>query len=134
MRALTRTLRSLAPVIAILVAMLAGGSGLPGLVRALSGASAHVCTCASGGTHASCPVCNLGSRGHRRSSRPEAEGVPCGGRGVAVLAAGDPSALPVPFQDVLVAVVRQRIVAPEQRDIEDRSAEPATPPPRSSRI
>jgi hypothetical protein len=133
MPASLRTARSLVPLVAILVAMLASGSGLPGLVRALSGASAHVCTCASGGTHASCPVCSPPSRDHRSSRSPEAEGVPCGGRTVNGIAAGEPSTLSVPFRGMQVAALRQRIVVSEQRHVEDRPPEPATPPPRPSR-
>jgi hypothetical protein len=133
MRALLRTVRSLVPLIAILVAMLASGGGLPGLVHALSGGPTHVCTCVSGGSHASCPVCNPAAHEGRHSRRPEADGAPCGGDGVAAIAANEPSALPVPFGGLVVAALRRRIVVPERRDIEDRSIEPETPPPRCSR-
>jgi hypothetical protein len=133
MRALLRPVRSLVPLIAILIAMLAAGAGLPGLVRVLSGASSHVCTCASGGTHASCPVCNPAPRDQHRSSRPEAEGPPCGGRGVAVATASEPGALPVHFPGLVTLAVRLRIPWPALPDIEDPAVEPPTPPPRSSR-
>ena len=133
MRALLHPVRSLVPLIAILVAMLSAGAGLPGLVRVLSGASSHVCTCASGGTHASCTVCNPTPRDPHRSSRPEAEGAPCGGRGVAVAMAGEPGALPLYFRGLVTVAVRLWIPWPALPDIEGPAVEPPTPPPRSSR-
>lgn len=133
MRALVRTIHSLVPLIAILIAMVASGSGLPGLVRALSTTPTHVCTCASGGSHASCPVCNPASHDGRRSREPAADGAPCGERGVPMVAVSEPGAPTAPFQCALVVAVRQRIVVPERRDVEDRPAEPETPPPRSAR-
>jgi hypothetical protein len=133
MRALLRPVRYFAPLIAILVAMLAAGGGLPGLMRVLSGTSSHVCTCASGGTHASCPVCNPASRDQHRSSRPQAEGAPCGGRDVAVATSSEPGALPVRFRGLVVAAVRLRIPWPVLADLENLVVEPATPPPRASR-
>jgi len=116
-------------VIALLVAMLAAGRGLPGLIQAARGMEAHVCTCAAGADHASCPVCNRALE-NRRSPRPAAEGVPCGPRGVMTDAEGDVGTLP----PVVLALVppsarlpAPRALTPEDRDI---PLEPATPPPR----
>ena len=116
--------------LAILALMLGAGRGLPGLVAALSGSTTHVCTCASGGDHASCPVCNATLSEPRRSRRPAAEGVPCGDRRVAVGTPGEASTLPAP----LLAVVPARgwLGAPRAAnvDIEQVILEPSTPPPR----
>jgi hypothetical protein len=117
-------------VVAILVAMLAAGSGLPGLVRVLSNADAHVCTCASGGAHASCPVCNPSLGEHTRSRGPAVDGVPCGEGRVGVAAPSQPATLPAPLlgtssPGTLVPAPRAEWIA-----LEEGISEPATPPPR----
>src|SRR5580704_10164856 len=97
-------------VLAILVAMLAAGRGLTGLALALHGPAAHVCSCASGGDHAACPVCNPLLAEHRQSSRPAAQGVPCGDPRLAVGAPGEVTTLPSPL--VGVTPVSARVQAP----------------------
>ena len=119
-------------VLAIVVAMLAAGRGLPGLVTALSGSTTHVCTCASGGDHASCPVCNATANENRRSPRPAAQGVPCGDPRVAVSAPGEVSTLPAPVLAVAPASAWVGAVRPAKPDIEQIILEPSTPPPRGS--
>src|ERR1700733_14152833 len=79
-RAMRAALSRLQIVVAILVAMLGCGNGLSGIVHALNDAASHVCTCANGGDHASCPVCNPVLREHRASSVPALEGAPGGAR------------------------------------------------------
>jgi hypothetical protein len=118
--------------LAILALMLGAGRGLPGLVTALSGTATHVCTCASGGDHASCPVCNAKLSEHRRSHRPAAEGVPCGDPRVAVGTPGESSTLPAPL--LAIAPARVWVAAPraEKSEIELVFLEPSTPPPRRS--
>jgi hypothetical protein len=135
MRALVLRLHLVAvAVAAILVAMLAMGRGLPGIVRALQAERSHVCTCATGGDHASCPVCNgtIASGEHRRSSSAEAKGVPCGEGRFAVTACGEPGTLPSAIGVVLGRV--ERVDAPRTPGIAvpDVLLEPATPPPRSA--
>jgi hypothetical protein len=90
-------------LLAALMLTLGSGVGLPGLVRAMTTASSHVCTCASGGTHSSCPVCNA-SLPNRGSLVLAIEGVPCGERPNALGASCEPALasvarnlLPVPF-------------------------------------
>jgi hypothetical protein len=131
MRALVSRLQL---AMAILVAMLAMGRGLPGIVRALALEPSHVCTCATGGDHASCPVCNGSIAGdeHGRSPRAEARGVPCGAGRFAATPSGEPGTLPSPIGVVLGRV--ERIDAPRPREVTvpDVLLEPATPPPRSA--
>jgi hypothetical protein len=119
-------------VLAILIAMVAAGKGLPGIVEALHGASAHVCTCASGGDHATCPVCNPPLAEHSRSFAPAARGVPCGDPRVAVGAPGEASPLPAPLLGLAPGAVWIRAPRPERIVIEPVISEPATPPPRTS--
>jgi hypothetical protein len=116
--------------LAMLALMLGAGRGLPGLVTALSGATTHVCTCASGGDHASCPVCNASLSEHRRSHRPAARGVPCGDPRVAVGAPGEAGTLPAPLQ--ALAAAREWVAAPrtEKAEVPLVFLEPSTPPPR----
>lgn len=118
-------------VLAILVAMLAAGRGLPGLVGALHGPAAHVCTCASGGDHAACPACNPLFTEHRQSTRPAAQGVPCGDSRLAVGAPGEVSTLPSPLVGMAPAGAWVRAPQTQSLPVEQVIAEPATPPPRS---
>jgi hypothetical protein len=129
MRALVSHLQIVA---AILIAMLAMGRGLPGIVSALRDAPSHVCTCASGGDHASCPVCNKTLEEHRASPCPEAKRVPCGNGHVADAASGEVVTLPAPV--ALVARSLEKLDAPSARYVVIRQflLEPATPPPRSA--
>ncbi len=130
MRALVSSLRL---VVAILVTMLAAGNGLAGIERALGDAAAHVCTCASGGDHASCPVCNPTLTEHHRSSRPVAEGAPCGTGRIATTASNEVTTLPSPLVGVASHV--ERVDAPRAQGLvmEQAFLEPAIPPPRSAR-
>jgi hypothetical protein len=118
-------------VLAVVALTLAAGGGLPGLVLALAGPSTHVCTCASGGNHATCPVCNPSLGEHRGSSAPAAQGVPCGDPRVAIGAAGEPSTLPSLLLGVAPAGAWVRAPRPQRTDVDQVIAEPATPPPRS---
>jgi hypothetical protein len=121
-------------VLAILVAMLAAGRGLPGLVEALHGPVAHVCTCATGGDHATCPVCNpsLTAPGRPHSqAAPAAQGVPCGDPRVAVGVPGEVSTLPSPLVAVAPASAWARAPRAQSPPVEQIRPEPATPPPRS---
>jgi hypothetical protein len=117
-------------VIAILVVMLAAGRGLPGIVSALHAEPSHVCTCASGGDHASCPVCNRTLTEHRRSSRPEASGIPCGTGRLAVTASGDVGTLPGAVGCAVRPVERVAALRAPDLAIGEVLLEPATPPPR----
>ena len=119
-------------VLAILVAMLAAGRGLPGLVLALHGPATHVCTCASGGDHQSCPVCNPPLTEHRRSSAPAAQPLPCGDSRVAVGAPGEVSTLPAPLLAVRAAAAWVPAPRAEALAVEQVALEPSTPPPRAS--
>jgi hypothetical protein len=126
-------LHALALAAGVVVAMmLGGGNGLPGLVWALSSADAHVCTCSSGGSHASCPVCNHALQAPSRSHRPSVDGLPCGDRRVAAAPVGQlatlpPALLELPSVDGRVAAAIAAPAAPA-----DRHCEPVTPPPRSA--
>ena len=114
---------------AALVIALGSGLGLPGLVRAFAPAESHVCTCASGGTHSACPVCNPSSH-ERRAPRSAIEGLPCGERTSALAVVVEPAITPVaiPAADVPFECARAR------RDVLPRPhtvfLERATPPPR----
>ena len=134
MRPLLRHARSLLALVAVLAVMLAGGVGLPGLVLALAPASGHVCTCTSGGTHASCPVCNPTLRETRRSTRPVADGAPCGDRRLGDLGPGEPSTLPAPFVALAAPLHRPPAPSPQALSPDDVHLEPLTPPPRSPRV
>jgi hypothetical protein len=120
-------------VIAILVAMLGGGSGLSGIVHALDEAASHVCTCANGGDHASCPVCNPVLREHRASSVPALEKVPCGPRGIAIASAGEASTLPPAPVGITSPFVWLAAPSPQRLIIQEVILESATPPPRIAR-
>jgi hypothetical protein len=128
MRPQARTARAFVPIVAILIAMLTGGSGLAGLVRVLGPAHAHVCTCASGGSHAACPVCNPSL-----AESPAVDGVPCGGQRSACVVASDPVTLRVTPTVVEPPAVRQSVASTPRRQLEDVSLEPKIPPPRASR-
>src|ERR1700722_2978998 len=120
-------------VVAILVAMLAAGRGFPALVGALRGPTSHVCACASGGDHQSCPVCNPSLTEHRPSRTPAADRTPCGDPRVAVGAPGEVSTLPAPVVGIAPDVAWVRAPRPQSSEIDQVFAEPTTPPPRRSR-
>lgn len=120
-------------VVAILVAMLAVGNSLPGIAHAFGEAAAHVCTCASGGDHASCPVCNPKLTEPRRSEHPTAEGVPCGSRRFATAGASEVTTLPSPLVGATARVVRLAAPRAQSLVLEQAILEPKTPPPRSAR-
>jgi hypothetical protein len=117
-------------VLAMLVAMLAAGQGLPGLVQALLGPPAHVCTCAAGGEHATCPVCSPHLGEPRRSREPAATGVPCGDRRVALGSPGEMSTVPAPSAGLVGALEWTPAPHPEPGIVQQVIPEPATPPPR----
>ncbi len=123
--------RSLMPLLAVVVAMLVAGPGLPGIVASLGPGTSHVCTCASGGSHAACPICN-GSLASRRSHRVEARGVPCGERRLAgdTVEAGIVAAPVARLQSA--AVMRLPAALFELPPFEDVPFDPSTPPPRVS--
>jgi hypothetical protein len=133
MHAVVQRLRVLAVLASVIVGLLlAGGNGLPGLVQALASTEAHVCTCSTGGSHASCPVCSHALGASSRSDRPSFDGVPCGDRRVAAGALGDP-ALPAASFVVLPAGELTRLAhAGGTRSPSPRHVEPATPPPRDA--
>ncbi len=123
---------ALAIALAAAAAVLAAGRGLPGLTLALQGSAAHVCTCASGGDHATCPVCNGSLTERNRSREPAAHPVPCGDPRVAIGSAADVSTLTSPVAalarpDAWVGVPRR-----ERSDVKQVIAEPSTPPPRAA--
>jgi hypothetical protein len=116
-------------VVASLVVALGSGSGLPGLVRALAPPVGHVCTCASGGSHGSCPVCN-GSHLATPSRLCALRGVPCGEDRLGLGVGCELGVLPGAGEDPRPAFERagpacQADLAPELAFVE-----PATPPPR----
>jgi hypothetical protein len=118
-------------VVVLLVAMLAAGRGLQGLVHVLRGAETHVCTCATGGDHASCPVCNRALREEPRSTMPAAQGVPCGRDiGMVAVAGAEASTLPAPVAALARPFVRSPAPGLESAAERDVVLEPATPPPR----
>src|SRR5260370_13349366 len=90
----------LCAVLAACVTVLACAGGLAGVARALGAANAHTCSCTSGGTHASCPVCN--PRLHERRSAPEPviDGLRCGDGRHGLGGAIDPGFLPAPLAGI----------------------------------
>jgi hypothetical protein len=119
-------------VVATLVAVLAAGSGVAGLVSALSGPPAHVCTCASGGSHARCPVCNP-SLGHRaRCALPLVDGAPCGERSFTPGAGFEPMLAAAPRAAIVPPSVRVAPQPASPRPYDDVESRPATPPPRGA--
>ncbi len=116
-------------VVAAVLVSLGCGVGLPGIVSALTTADSHVCTCASGGSHAACPVCNPGAHAHA-SRHVALDGMPCGEKRVAV---GDGCApavgvsAPVVMSCPFVRLRAELGVTPAPGDA---PAERATPPPR----
>jgi len=130
----TRAISLVSVIIAVLAMMLGCGNGLPGIVRTLAaGVGAdHVCTCASGGSHTSCPVCNPTPRHEGRSGTPVLEGVPCGEGRLAMGAVTDPAVIPdsrivKPASLWGVESLPQVSVVPGVEFVE-----PWTPPPRSA--
>jgi hypothetical protein len=131
MHAFVMRLHALAVAASVVVAlMLAGGNGLPGLVRVLSQSNAHVCTCSTGGSHASCPVCNHALR-TSRSPIPAFSGVPCGDRQIAAGAVGDPALPGLSFALLVGPAPALTVPAEVPASPPHRDVEPATPPPRS---
>jgi hypothetical protein len=120
-------------VVAILVAMLAAGNSLPGIAHALGDAAAHVCTCASGGDHAACPVCNPKLTEPRRAEHPTVDGVPCGSRRFATAGASEVTTLPSPLVAAAARVVRLDAPRAQRLVPEQALLEPMTPPPRDAR-
>jgi hypothetical protein len=133
MHAFIRRLHALAVAASVVAAVvLAAGNGLPGLVSALSSSASHVCTCSTGGSHASCPVCNHTLGASPRSERPSVDGAPCGDRRVAAGALADP-VLAAPQFVVLAAIEQPRLArAGAPHAPPPRHVEPATPPPRDA--
>jgi hypothetical protein len=121
-------------VLAVLVLSLGGGSGTPGLVRALAAADSHVCTCASGGSHAACPVCNPMTFEKAHSRHSSVNGTPCGETRTSLWGASEPGVVPAASRIVEAPSVRLRSVralAPRPDTVVLR---PATPPPRFSAV
>jgi hypothetical protein len=115
-------------LVAVLAMMLGCGNGLPGIVRTVVGTE-HVCTCASGGSHSSCPVCNP-SLHEARSRTPTLEGVPCGEGRFAVGAGPDVAVIPATCA-VSVALVSGTYPFPGSSGTPpDQFVQPSTPPPR----
>lgn len=121
-------------LVAVLVAVLTAGAGLGGFVRAFAGTPEHVCTCATGGTHASCPVCNPKLREEKRSAAPAFDGVPCGDGAGAVQTAADPGVLPAPWLAPAPAIERSVTARPLLALHGRLVIEPPTPPPRSTAV
>jgi hypothetical protein len=118
-------------VLAALITAMGSGVGLPGWVAALARAD-HVCTCASGGGHSSCPVCNPAFGALRaRSRHTEVRRTPCGEDDrVAFGGAGEFGVLPGPSGTLVarferVGAGRNGVAWPEMAWVE-----PPTPPPR----
>ena len=130
MRAVVSRLQFL---VAVLVTMLAAGNSLPGIAHALGEAAAHVCTCANGGDHASCPVCNPKLTEPSRSEIPTIQGVPCGSGRFATAAASEWTTLPVPLVAVAARVVRLGAPRAQRLVLQQAILEPTTPPPRTAR-
>lgn len=118
-------------VLAALIIAMGCGAGLPGIARALAAARAHVCTCASGGTHASCPVCNR-SLGSGRSRVTEVDGVPCGERPSAIDRACDLAVVREPGDLLVTRFVRLGARRDVLASPHTALSEPPTPPPRSA--
>jgi hypothetical protein len=126
-------LHAIAVAASVVVAlMLGGGSGLPGVVWALSGAGAHVCTCSSGGSHASCPVCSHALQAPSHSHAPSVDGMPCGDRRLAAGPMGEPAMLPPSLVELVPVVDRVAPVPATGVDPPFCPREPATPPPRTA--
>lgn len=125
--------QALAPlrlVVAMLIVMLAAGRGLPVLAQMLSGSSSHVCTCASGGSHSACPVCNPSLIEPRQARAPVVHSAPCGEHRSGIEGAGQPSTLPPALVSVGPAVARLPAFRAGAGVVQDAVFEPATPPPR----
>jgi hypothetical protein len=117
-------------VVAALIAALAAGAGLPGLARAFAG-DGHVCTCASGASHARCPVCNPALGRHARCARLRVEGVPCGERTMTAGIGVEPGLAPPILVDIMSPRSRSAASPVVRSAPEDVERQPATPPPRS---
>jgi hypothetical protein len=126
-------LHALAVAASVVIAlMMGGGNGLPGLVWALSASDAHVCTCASGGSHASCPVCSHALQAPSHSRAPSVDGMPCGDRRLAAGPMGELATLPPSLVDLVPVVDRVPALPATGVDPPLCHREPATPPPRTA--
>jgi hypothetical protein len=121
---------AVAIALAMVASVLALGRGLPGITLALRGPATHVCTCASGGDHATCPICNAPLTEHRRALRPAAHGVPCGDPRVAIGTPGEVSTLPSPLLALAPPDRWLERARPQSSDAKQVILEPSTPPPR----
>jgi hypothetical protein len=129
-----RTRRSgiiVSAIVAVIVTVLGCGRGLPGILHGIVGAR-HECTCASGGTHAACPVCNPSLSRERRSRTPAIDGLPCGEKRLVVEAAADPLFLATPRPTQIASWVRTflpllLVTSPGEVFVERRAR-----PPRSA--
>jgi hypothetical protein len=121
-------------VVAALVAVLALGAGLGGFVHAWGGSAAHVCTCASGGTHATCPVCNPRLHEGLRSSVPAFDGAPCGDPKSALDVALQSGVLPAPWLALPPALELSTATLALDSVVEAPFLEPAIPPPRRTTV
>lgn len=124
----TRAVTAVSLLVAVLAVMLSCGNGLPGIVRTVMGTE-HVCTCARGGSHASCPVCNP-SLHEGRSRTPALEGVPCGDGRLATAVGADPAVIPVPCAVVAASVSGIEVPQPVAGAPPKEFVQPSTPPPR----
>ncbi len=124
--------RNLAPwlrvVLAALVLALGSGVGLPGIVRAMAPAQQHVCTCANGGNHDSCPVCN--GTENVRSRHARVSGVPCGERLITFGGAAEPAVVQAPGCVFAAPFERVDSAHDIMRAPDTVFAKPTTPPPR----
>jgi hypothetical protein len=123
---------ALAIALAVVASVLGAGRGLPGLTLALRGADAHVCTCASGGDHATCPICNGSLREHRPSRRPAADAIPCGDPRVTIGAPSEVSTLAAPLLGLARPYAWVARPLRQRSSVQQIILEPSTPPPRAA--
>jgi hypothetical protein len=120
---------SLPFVVAILVTVIGCGPGLLGIVHALATVD-HVCTCAGGGSHASCPVCNPTLNREHRSHVRVFDGAPCGEGRLAVDVATDPALIPDARLASAASVSGIENFPQASGAPPEAFVEPCTPPPR----
>jgi len=132
MSSLRRLARSARVLVAMLVVLAPLGLGpATGAIARVLGSVDHTCTCASGGTHASCPVCNPSLRGEGRSRVPALQGTPCGEGRLAVPTTPLPPGV-LPGELALEApALEESLPSPPIARLRpaDRDG-PPTPPPR----